>query len=359
MRYLTIKYLGFCVLILLLSCTKKKVELASVNFLDSRGNQISLSGPPQRIVAIASSAPIIYSAVSLQPQKIVNITEKSQKTIKNSIYAEFFPYFRTVPANAAKNDFVPNVEEILKNDPDLIFQWGHDPKIVEPMERVGLTVATWSCCTEEDRRQYIKMSGSAAQRSDRATDILDQIATANSELKRKLSDKVVMVSMLEIDQIAQDVRIIANNSTDYTIAKVENAGYDRNSSWWNNVNLEQIYIWNPEFILIPAYAEELTPKSFYENSLLADLQAIQNKRVYKIPLFNRSPDAPESYLTLQWVALLSHPEMAEKDFPTMLRQAYKKIYDVEISDEQYSRIMQLEQNKESYGYAEKFQAFTR
>ncbi|WP_104400659.1 ABC transporter substrate-binding protein [Vibrio penaeicida] len=330
---------------------------AEVMFKDSRGKEITLDNSPERVVAIASSAPIIYSAVTLQPQTIINITEKSQKSINNGLYSEFFPHFKTVQADAAKDKFVPNVEAILKNNPDIIFQWEYDPKLSEPLERVGLTVATWGCCSNTDRENTVRMSGEISGQVERANMIIDIARNSNKDLKDTLSSvtEKAYPSMIEIDKLGQDIRIVANNSTDHRIAGVNNVGHDDSAEWWKTINLEQMYIWNPSVIVIPAWAEELTPKDFYSNELLADIDAIQKKQVYKVPLFNRSPDASEAYLTMQWLAQIAHPnEFKASEFSNKVRNAYKTIYGVDITEEQYTQIMQMDQNKVSSGYETKF-----
>ncbi|BCL70416.1 hypothetical protein TUMSATVNIG1_23780 [Vibrio nigripulchritudo] len=330
---------------------------AEVTFKDSRGKEITLKNHPERVVAIASSAPIIYSAVTLKPETIVNITEKSQKSINNGLYAEFFPHFKTVQANAAKDKFVPNVEAILKNNPDIIFQWEYDPKLSEPLERVGLTVATWGCCSNEDRENTVLMSGEISGQSERAEMIVNIARDANSQLKGTLSSvaKSAYPKMLEVDKLGQDIRIVANNSTDHSIAGINNVGQDDKAEWWKTINLEQMYIWNPSVIVIPAWAEELTPNDFYSNELLADIDAVKKKQVYKVPLFNRSPDASEAYLTMQWLAQIAHADQFEKaQFSSKVKDAYKTIYGVDITDKQYTQIMQMDQNGVSTGYTEKF-----
>ncbi|MCJ8352373.1 ABC transporter substrate-binding protein [Moritella sp.] len=330
---------------------------ADVTFEDSRGKLITLDKYPQKIVAIASSAPIIYSAVSQKPETIISMTAKSKKTIINGLYSDFFPYLKSVSADAAKDKFVPNVEAILKYNPDLIFQWGYDPKLSEPLERVGLTVATWPCCSDLDRQSTVLMSGYISGNIERAKMIINSANQASDTLKSTLSsiNKNNYPTILEIDQLDQNIRIIANNSRDYSISGVDNLGHDDNAEWWKTINVEQLYIWNPEMIIIPAWAEQLTPNSFYTNPLLADLHAVKNRNVYKVPLFHRSPDASEAYLTMQWLAHISYPELfTNSSFIDKVRHAYKTIYGVDISENQYIRIMQTEQNKVSHDYEQKF-----
>ncbi len=329
---------------------------ASITFKDSRGKEIELDHKGKKIVAIASSAPIIYSAVSKNPNAIVSITKKTQKSLSTGLYSEFFPYFKTLKADAANDKFIPNVEAILKYNPDLIIQWSHDPKIVEPLERVGLKVATWPCCTNEDREATVLMSGKISGENKRAEMIIEHAKNENLTLKNELrfiSDSK-RVTMLEIDKIDQDVRIIAKNSLDYSIAKMNNVGYDKSSVWWETINLEQLYKMNPDFIIVPAWADDINPKDFYNNDLLKDLKAVKNKQVYKVPLFNRSPDASESYLTLQWISRLAYQGKQKTNFKDKVKETYKTIYNVDLTDEQFINIMQIDSNKESKNYMNTF-----
>ena len=133
---------------------------AESSFFDHRGKKITFAKPPERVpFMIVRSAPIIYRAVDEKADHIVGMNKDSLvRYFTTGIYAEMLPEMAKVDVSAAQDGFVPNVEAILAQKPDAVIQWTHDEKLIEPLERVGLTVVGWQCCTEQDRLDYVTLS---------------------------------------------------------------------------------------------------------------------------------------------------------------------------------------------------------
>ena len=143
-----------------------------MTFLDHRGKTITLKEPPKRIVSMFASGPLVHAAVEGTTEHFVGVNVKGKKTYSNSIYAELMPELLKLNFDVAGEGFAPNVEAILALKPDAVLQWTFDPKIIEPLERVNLTVIGWDCCTKEQRRDYLRLAGYTANRIDRAQTIL-------------------------------------------------------------------------------------------------------------------------------------------------------------------------------------------
>lgn len=324
-----------------------------VTFKDGRGQTISLPHPPERVVAIATSGPILFRAVDGTASHLAAVNKKFlDGAYHNALYDKLLPELGTIPGTAAMNGFVPNVEAILASKPDLIIQWTFDPAVIEPLERVGLTVAGWNCCTEEDRRSYLTMTGEATGKQAQAEKILKLQAASDAELRGGVGalPEGERVSALQIDQLGDQIRVIANGSLDVALSGLSNPAADGSGEWWKTVNLEQLFNWNPQIILIPAYAAALTPENFYSDPLLAEIEAVKNHRVYKIPAFAGSPDAPEIFLESPWAAAIAHGSKAAPDFRNAVLAAYHEIYGLNLSTVQVDDVLALQQNRASAGY---------
>ena len=331
---------------------------AQVFFLDHRGKVIELDSPPQRIVSLFASGPLVYYAVDGGSQHIVGVNKKALAMYRDSIYAELIPEYLKLDMNVAGDGFAPNVEAILALKPDAVFQWTFDPKIIEPMERVGLKVIGWACCTNQDRRDYLSMAGYTSGHIDRAQAILKTQDESDQALRKIFADAkpADSTSMLVVDQIKDGIRVIANSSQDYSLSGTVNLAADNAGEWWRTIDAEQMLVWNPSIIVIPAYATELKPADFYANPMFANLQAVKAKRVYKFPQFNRSPDAAEIYLSDDWLARVAHPERftSAKDFRETMKAGYQLIFRKALTEEQIRSILELDQNHDSAGYQEIF-----
>ena len=282
---------------------------ADVTFLDHRGKLIALEAPPQRIVSMFASGPLVHYAIDGHSNRIVGVNKKAQAMYKGSFYAQLIPEFLKLNMNVAGEGFAPNVEAILELKPDVVLQWVFDPKLIEPLEGVGLKVIGWDCCTNQHRREYLQLAGYTTGRIDRAQAILQKQDASDAALRKVFADLKAddTVSMLVVDEIKDSFRVIANSSQDYSLSGTRNLAADDTGEWWRTVDAEQLLVWNPAIIVIPAYASELKPADFYGNAVLANLDAVKNKRVYKFPHFNRSPDAAEIYLSDDWLARVANP----------------------------------------------------
>ena len=331
---------------------------AEVTFLDHRGKLIALEAPPQRIVSMFASGPLVHYAIDGQSERIVGVNKKAKVMYEGSFYAQLIPEFLKLNMNVAGEGFAPNVEAILELKPDVVLQWVFDPKLIEPLEGVGLKVIGCDCCTNQHRREYLQLAGYTTGRIDRAQAILQKQDASDAALRKVFTDLKAddTVSMLVVDEIKDSFRVIANSSQDYSLSGTRNLAADDTGEWWRTVDAEQLLVWNPAIIVIPAYASELKPADFYGHAVLASLDAVKNKRVYKFPQFNRSPDAAEIYLSDDWLARVANPARFSDagKFQDILKDGYKLIYQEDITDEQIRFILELEQNKDSAGYVDLF-----
>jgi iron complex transport system substrate-binding protein len=329
---------------------------AQVSFTDHRNKTIELDAPPERLVSVIPSGPIVYFGVDGGAEHIAGVNESSYKTFTTGFHGELLPELLERLKPLAGEGFVPNVEAVLEGNPDLVLQWTFDPGIIEPLERVGLKVVGWDCCTEAHRRDYLLFSGYISGRIDRAQMLLKLQDESNAAMRGRFADLAPekLVSMLEVDKLQDQIQVVANSSQDYALSGVKNLAADDSGEWWRTIDAEQFLAWNPQIVIIPAWEPELTPAAFYDNELLASVDAIKNRRVYKVPKFNRSPDAAEVYLTAVWLAAIAHPETAEGNFRERVKEAYRTIYGKEVSDSQVDRVLEMDANKDSSRYAELF-----
>nr|WP_232372764.1 ABC transporter substrate-binding protein [Acuticoccus mangrovi] len=261
------------------------------------------------------------------------------------------PELGTLTPTAAIEGFVPNIEAILEIAPDAVIQWASEG--AEPLERVGLNVIIWDCCTAEQRRDYVTLTGHLTGKEAHAKAILDLQDASAATMRETFAampdaDKV---SALYIDQFGDQIRIIANGSLDLSLSGVTNPAADDTGQWWQTIDLEQLFAWNPDMILIPPYAHDLTPASFYGNALLADLDAVKNRRVYKIPAFAGSPDAPEIFLSSPWLAAVAHGADTVPQLRGEIHDAYAAIYGIDLGAAQMDSVLYMDQNAASDGYS--------
>lgn len=329
-----------------------------IAFEDARGTKIEFDAPPRRVVTIVRSAPIIYRAVDNTAEHIAGMNADSrQRYFEKGIYAELLPELASISANAAREGFAPNVEAILEMQPDAVIQWIYDPEIIEPLERVGLTVVGWDCCTKEQRLDYLRLTGLMTGQTDRATALIELQEQSDVALRTlwENTPESDFTPILVVDQLNDQIRVIANGSDDYSLSGAKNLAADGTEEWWRTIDAEQFLVWNPHVILIPSYANDLTPGDFYDNPLLGAVEAVKNRRVYKVPQFTMTPDAPEVYLAAPWTARVLHGEDTVPDFRDQMLTAYQTAYGKELTDTQFDEVLLKTVNANSADYTSLFE----
>lgn len=110
------------------------------------------------------------------------------------------------------------------------------------------------------------------------------------------------------------------------------------------VNMEQIYKWNPDKIYITNFTET-QPEDLIENKTdgqdWSQVKAVKDKEVYKVPLgiyrwFPPNGDAP---LMLKWMAQHNHPDKFKYNMKDEIKSYYQKFYDYELSDKDVELIL--------------------
>ena len=331
---------------------------AQTSFIDQIGQTITIDGPPKRVAALPSAAALVYYAVDGTADHIVGAPATFMGTLKGGLWDETIPELTKLDMSLQAAGFVPNVEAILAAKPDLVFEVTHKEGLLDQLRGVGLKVVGWNCCTEEQRRGYITMSGYISGRNDRAQTLLKIQDDSNAELRKHFAgvDKSKFVNMLEIDKIGEQIQVVANSSQDYALSGVTNLAADDSGEWWRQIDAEQFLKWNPAYIIIPAWATDLTPDAFYNDPVLGGVDAIKNHRVYKVPKFNRSPDGPDVYLTAQWLARITHPDdfAGQPPLRETIKTNFQTIYGKTLTDEQAAAILETDANKGSTDYLKLF-----
>lgn len=108
----------------------------------------------------------------------------------------------------------------------------------------------------------------------------------------------------------------------------------------NEVDLEQIMVWNPEVIIF-------SPDSIYDSVAANDswkgVRAISEGNYYKTPYgpygWLSSPPAVQRYLGILWLGELLYPEYTQYDLKEEVTTYYKLFYDCELTNEMYQNLV--------------------
>lgn len=348
--------LPFAALMLLAMVLAPAAQAEDLAFTDQSGREITLPGPVERAVTIPVPAASMLIALDGGTDRLAGMHPLSKSALLEGVLGDFFPDAKAVPSDVVGDGFMPNVEALLAVQPDLVFQWAERGRgIVDPLLNAGLTVATFKYGTEELARGWIDIMGTVTGKPENALRLnawRDEVLAEIEAQRAGLADAdrprtLYFLRYLGGLQVAGD-EVYQNVAIDLA----GGANPAQGSAGWLTVNKEQILAWDPEVILLNGFESELTPQHVYDDPVLADVTAVREHRVYKMPLggYRWDPPNQESPLSWMWLAMVLHPERFDFPLRAMIADSYAWIYGQTPSAAQIDGILRLEMNGDAAHY---------
>lgn len=132
---------------------------------------------------------------------------------------------------------------------------------------------------------------------------------------------------------AETVNMMGNN-----LAVVEDVV---SSGAGNEVDLEQILLWNPDIII---FAPDSCYDTIAEEAQWQTVDAVANGNYYETPYgpygWLSSPPSVQRYLGMLWLGELLYPEYTEYDLQEVITEYYKLFYGCDLTDEMYHALME-------------------
>lgn len=330
-----------------------------ITITDQRGVTHTFTEPIDSIVTTVIPAPSMITAIDQSYDKVDGVNESTVKRDTGSTFETMFPESVT-NVTVSGSDFVPNVEEIIAIDPDVVIQWadqGDAATFIDPIEAAGYPVIGLEYGTQEDLETWITMFSTLLGQEDRGEQILETMHGTIDELAAFSAKQPTKPKVLFL-RAAGDGGYNAGMSSSeaymptwMTASGATNVGADVEYSTTNATSVEQLLDWDPEILFISSMTK-LTPADVYADPALADLQAVKDKKVYAVPSggFWWDPPSAESHLSMIWAAQLVHPESAEWDLRAEMKETYEFLYGYELSDDEIDQILRFDANEGAAGY---------
>ena len=232
----------------------------------------------------------------------------------------------------------PNVEEIAARDAQLVLaDASRHATFAEQMTEIGVPVIQYLIETPETLKEAVLLTGRALgpetlERANVFVSDYDRVfSVVTSDLEALAEDERVHVLFLGTDPMQ-----VASGDM-YQTHLIEAAGgvsvSEELRGYWNEVNLEQVLLWNPDVILIPPYGP-VQPEDILGNPDWASIGAVRDGRVHRMPRVIAPMDTPvpESLLGLAWMATLFYPDLVRLDLRTEVDRFYAFYYGYELAE---------------------------
>lgn len=305
--------------------------------------------------------PAVYFLATGSTDNIVGIHPASMSAAKTSMLGKISPSILKAETGFIQGDEI-NVEELLRLDTDIVFAYGDSGDRLDVykeanIKTVGIkTMSLFNGNSLETLNSWLELLGEITENQGKAAGIIEYGRNAEKEIASKVEGLEKPKGLMIFSQSdGQNV--------------VSGKGFFGN--WWLNatgaidvaendikmsaaVDMEQIYTWNPEIIYVTNFTD-LKPDDFYNNTIegqdWSEIDAVKNKRVYKIPLgiYRWFPPSGDTPLMLMWLAQKNHPETFEYDMNQVIKDYYQEYYDYSLSDDEVELILNPS-DKSSEGY---------
>lgn len=309
---------------------------------DCAGRTVQVPVDPQRIACLCPEAGHALAMYD-KGQNIVAAVNGMQR---DKLLVEMYPHITEVPVPKANGAI--NIEELIAVQPDLVFIKAETIKNDAEMEKLaktGIPVLGIQFTNMREQQEAMRIIAQAvgaeaawqkyqdfyestvALVQDRVADLPDdeRIRIYHSVNEATRTDQKDSLPA-DWTQAAGVVNVSINEDS-----KLEDGGY---------VSLEQILLWDPDYILVN---DPNVVGYIMENEQWASLQAVKNGKVLPMPNgISRWGhfSSLETPLAVLWTAKTVYPERFEHiDMKTITRDFYKQSFDWNLDDKTIDKIL--------------------
>lgn len=316
---------------------------ATRTFTDSVGRTVEV---PYTLDKVAVSGPLAQIVLfALCPDKLVGIASKWDKTAEQYLNTEYYDLPVLGQLYGGKGEL--NLETLLNSGAQVVIDVGEPKKtIVEDLDalqaQTGIPFVHVTATTAAMGDAYRKLGEllGMPEEAEALAAYCDRVYAKTLEISESVEKKNLLYITGDqgLNVIAKDsyhaevIDLLSNN-----LAVVESPS---SKGTGNEVDMEQILLWNPDVILF-------APGSIY--SAVKDMPewqaitAIQNGDYYEVPFgpynWMGFPPSVQRYLGMMWMSQLLYPEAAQYDLYGTVAEYYRLFYHCELTFEQFDALV--------------------
>ena len=316
---------------------------ATITFTDDCGREVEI---PTDVTAIVSSGPLSQIVLyAIAPEMFVGLAAEFGESAKGFIPDAYFdlPFFGQLYGSASLN-----VEELAAANPQLIIDIGEAKKsIVEDMDALQAQTQIPSVhieatlATMPDAYRRLGSILGREEKGEALAQFCERVYDRTASILEQVGDHKVRALYV----LGEDGRnVLANGSyhaelidllTD-NLAVVDNPAAKGTG---NEVTIEQIALWDPDFIVF-------APGSIFDTAAQREtwkeLPAIAGGRYVEVPSgphnWMGSPPSVQRYLGLIWLTAVLYPEYCDYDVKAEIMEYYELFYGCALTEAQYDAL---------------------
>lgn len=318
----------------------------SITLVDQTGNEVIIQQPVTRVISTYGPATSFVYAVG-EGDKLVSASYLGARDSFGALMMEKIdPRFLEIQGDEyfSQEDF--NIEQAASLDPDLIIASSRSVWL-ESAAQLDIPIFQVYAETEESLKEAMVLTGQifgadAANQASAWVNYFDEIINS----VREATDSISMDDRIRV-LFTGTVPLRVASGDMYQTRIIEAAGgisvSQELSGYWNDVNLEQVAIWDPDVIIVPPYGGA-SVEAITESPEWQIIRAVQEGRVYRMPKLVVPWDtpAPDSVLGIVWMAQRLNPGLVEFSCEEEATYFYNTFYGYQLTNEELTRICQFD-----------------
>lgn len=338
-------------------CRGDNTEVGSVpgtgtrSIIDCAGRQVEVPLEPQRIAVTCPEAGYALAMYG-RGDKIAATTDGMQRDV---MLTEMYPHLKGLPIPKKGGEI--NIEELIRIKADLIFVKDETINNEAAMEKLRLAkipvVAVEYASIEEQRyaMQMLAIIAGAEEEGQKYQQFYeDTIAMVQARVAAIADNERVTVYHSSQEATRTDtVNTLAAGWTRAAGVKNVSVGQDLKLSDGDHfASLEQILLWNPDYILVnnPDVVGYIMGHEQWR-----PLQAVKNQRVLPLPVgISRwgHPNSLETPLVVVWTAKTVYPQLFDDvDMQAIIHDFYARFFDMDLDQATMERILKSQGMREA------------
>ncbi len=315
----------------------------SVEFTDSVGRTVEV---PANITKVAVSGPLAQIVLfSICPDKLVGIASAWDSSAEEYLATEYYNLPELGQLYGGKGEL--NLETLLASGAEVVIDVG-EPKdtIVEDLdalqEQTGIPFVHITATTGTMGDAYAKLGELLGMEDEAAvlSAYCDRVYTRTVEIANSVEKANLLYCLGDqgLNVIAQSsyhaevIDLLSNNLA------VVDAPSSRGTG--NEVDMEQILLWNPDVIL---FAQDSIYDTVADDSAWQEVSAIQNGTYYEVPFgpynWMGFPPSVQRYLGMMWMAQLLYTDTAQYNLYGEVAEYFKLFYHSQLTEDQYDALV--------------------
>ena len=312
-------------------------------FTDSVGREVEL---PTNIERVAVSGPLAQIVLfALCPDRLVGIASKWDKSAEQFLATEYYQLPELGQLYGGKGEL--NLETLLNSGAQVVIDVGEPKKSVKE---------DLDALTEQTGVPFVHVTASIAAMGDayrKLGELLhmpEEAEVLAAYCDRVYADTLKIAGSVEkanllyitgengLNVIAKDsyhaeiIDLLSNNRAVVESPSSKGTG--------NEVDMEQILLWNPDVIL---FAPESIYATVGADDTWKSITAIQNGAYYEVPMgpynWMGFPPSVQRLLGMLWMAKLLYPDAADYDLYTEVAEYFRLFYHCDLSEEAYNALV--------------------